>query len=134
MIRNTRNIAIQSPAGCWNYYQLIGAKVRVSSLSVASGLFSIDGDSIYTIKDIKFRMSRPGKAQASIYLNEISDRIFTWKDLEILSLGFGYNGYAIAGCAVCGEMICGLNVPGSPKEPTTDLVPGDSPLDSNILD
>lgn len=135
MIRNTRNIAVTSPTGCWNLYQLVGAKVRVSSLSVASGLFSFDSNSLYQIQDIKFRIAKDtGKAQASIYLIGIPGRVFGWKDIEIVSLGFGYSGYAVAGCFVAGEMWAGLNLPSEEDDPTDDLIPGDDPTDGNILD
>lgn len=110
MIRNTRNIAVTSPSGCWSMSQLLGAKVKISSLSTSSGLFSYDSNSLYTISDIKFRISKStGKAITSIYLNEIPQRTFAWKDLEIVSLGYGFCGESVVGCFTVGEMTCGLN-------------------------
>lgn len=129
MIKNNRNISVTSPAGCWTFYQLIGAKVRISSISASSGLFAFDSQSLYTISDIKFRMSRKGKSITSIYIKEIPDKIFTWKDLEIISLGFGFSGYAIAGCFVAGEMWVGMNIKND-----EDLIPGDNSSEGQALD
>ena len=75
-----------SPVGTWEPSQLIGAKVKVKSMSLRSSLFGFDSDSIYVITDIGFRMSKLGKAYGVVYLDGFGTKEFVWKDLEILSL------------------------------------------------
>lgn len=105
----SNTISITSPSGSWKFAQLIGALVKIKSRSIGKGFFGFDSEQIFTIKDIKFRMSQLGKSMAVILLNEI-DGEFVWKDLEIISLRMPIYGRAICGTFCCGESLCGFDV------------------------
>lgn len=105
----SNTISITSPSGSWKFSQLIGAIVKIKSRSIGKGFFGFDSEQIFTIKDIKFRMSQLGKSIAVILLNE-TDGEFVWKDLEIVSLRMPIYGRAICGTFCCGESLCGFDV------------------------
>lgn len=105
----SNTISITSPSGSWKFAQLIGAIVKIKSRSIGKGFFGFDSEQIFTIKDIKFRMSQLGKSIAVILLNEV-DGEFVWKDLEIISLRMPIYGRAICGTFCCGESLCGFDV------------------------
>ena len=72
------------PHGTWTLEELIGARVKISSMPVtnfAGGGF--DTETPCTIKDIYFRVSLDGKTITIIELEEFPGYFFTWKDLEI---------------------------------------------------
>jgi len=71
--------------GTWKYEEMIGARVKVRSLPVANRFSSISGNTIYTIEDIIFQVSDDGKTVVVVKLMG-TDSIFTFKDLEIISL------------------------------------------------
>lgn len=101
-------IKVTSPSGLWDYQSFLGASVRIKSLSVKAG-FAYDGNSIYSIKDIGFRMSSVGKSYSVITLEGLPGKEFVWKDLEILSLRFPMWKPAICGMFCAGEAICGYS-------------------------
>ena len=101
-----RKIPVSAPAGVWDYSQLIGATVKINSLSVKSGLFGYDSDELHVIEDIGLRINRQGKTITSIKLSGI-DREFTWKDLEIIGVQYWLWNPAVAGIPCCGGCICG---------------------------
>lgn len=105
---NLRNriIPVTSPYGVWDYAQLIGATVRIKSVSVSSGLFGFDSDQEHTIEDIGIRLNRFGKAYTSIKLKGI-EKEFVWKDLEITKVQYWLWNPAICGIPCCGTSICG---------------------------
>ena len=105
----SNTISITSPSGSWKFAQLIGALVKIKSRSIGKGFFGFDSEQIFTIKDIKFRMSQLGKSIAVILLNE-TDGEFVWKDLEIVNLRMPIYGRAICGTFCCGESLCGFDV------------------------
>ena len=73
MLNSCRNSRIVGPSGIWEYEQLIGAKVKVSSLPVSNffGCFSGGGSNdLLTIKDIYFRISLDGKTITVIELTQ----------------------------------------------------------------
>jgi hypothetical protein len=85
--------------GTWRYEDLIGAKVKISSLPVYNRLISLDGNLIYTIEDLIFQISETGKTICIVRLKNL-DCDFTLKDLEIISLR--------SPKTICGdEVICG---------------------------
>ena len=96
----------KSPYGIWDYTQLLGATVKIKSLSIASGAFGFDADKEYSIEDIGLRINRFGKAYTSIKLTGI-DREFVWKDLEIIGVQYWMWNRAICGIPCCGYSICG---------------------------
>jgi hypothetical protein len=105
-----RRIAVTSPAGNWDYYQLLGASVKVSSLSVSKSMFGYDETQTYLIKDIKIRINSFGQCFSSIYLEGI-DTPFVWKDLELVGLDlFMYPPSICSDCLLCGQAICGYEV------------------------
>ena len=71
--------------GTWRYEDLVGAKVKISSLPIYNRLISFNSDSIYTIEDLIFQISETGKTICIIRLKGL-DADFTFKDLEITSL------------------------------------------------
>ncbi len=99
-----------SPMGTWQPDQLIGAKVRVKSMSLRSSLFGFDSESIYTITGVGFRMSALGKAYGVVYLDGFGTKEFVWKDLEILSLDTTLYKKAICGQFCCGGSLCGWQI------------------------
>lgn len=104
-------ISITSPLGLWEYRNLIGAKVKISSLPVGYGLFGYDSEAIYVIEDIFVRMSKFGKSYAVVKL-EGENREFALKDLEILSLPFNLWHEATCNKFLCGNALCGYDVDG----------------------
>lgn len=83
-----QRIPVTSPSGNWNLENLIGGKVKVKSVSIWNGLFSggLDSKTEYTIEEVKFRISIDGKCFTVLKLKELPDRLFTLKDVEILSV------------------------------------------------
>jgi len=71
--------------GTWKLEDVIGAKVRVRSLPVANRFAGISGSTIYVIEDIIFQISDDGKTIVIVKLKG-TDCLFTFKDLEIISL------------------------------------------------
>ena len=96
-----------SPSGLWKYAQLIGSSVKIKSLSVSSGIFGLDSDTLHTISDIGFRVNRYGKSFAVIKLTDIPEREFVWKDLEIIGLKFCTFSPATCGTFCSDGSICG---------------------------
>lgn len=109
-MKTTRFIALTSPAGLWTPRHLVGAVVRIKSTSVSSGLFGYDSESLYKIADIGFRISKTGKSFAVIRLEGITDREFTWKDLEILSITTNIYQRAVCGQFCVSNSLCGYRV------------------------
>lgn len=113
MLNSCRNSRIVGPSGIWEYEQLIGAKVKVSSLPVSNffGCFSGGGSNdLLTIKDIYFRISLDGKTITVIELTEYPGKIFTWKDLEIIELNVISKFKAVCGTFLSNQSICGYGV------------------------
>lgn len=79
---------VTDPAGIWDYRNLIGAQVRISSNGVSNlnRIFAFDATRIHIIDDIYFRVTTDGKTITVIKLKDMPDFIFTWKDLEVLNL------------------------------------------------
>ena len=102
-----RRTRVTDPAGIWDYSNMIGAQVRISSISVGNlnNMFGIDSEWIHTISDIYFRVTTDGKTITIIRLKDMPDCLFTWKDLEVLNLQ--YIGKAICGLCCCGQVLCG---------------------------
>ena len=99
---------VTDPAGVWDYSQLIGAKVQISSLSVGNLVSELrfkNNSFRCTISDIYFKVSVDGKAITIIRLKEFPESLFTWKDLRIISLP--NTAISITNQALCGRVICG---------------------------
>ncbi len=109
-MKTTRFIALTSPEGTWVPRNLVGATVKIKSAAVSSGLFAYDSESIYTITDIGFRISRLGKAFVVVTLDGFPGREFVWKDLEILSVRTNIYQKAICGEFCCSSSLCGFRV------------------------
>ena len=105
-----RRTRVTDPAGIWDYSNLIGATVRISSISVGNlnNMFGVDSEWHHTIEDIYFRVTTDGKTITVIRLKDMPDCLFTWKDLEVLDLQ--YTGLAICGLCCCGQFLCGEGV------------------------
>lgn len=71
--------------GTWKYEDLIGAKVKVTSLPVANRFSGISGSTIYIIEELIFQISDDGKTVVIVKLKG-TDCLFTFKDLEVISL------------------------------------------------
>lgn len=101
--------AITSPAGVWEYADLIGAACKVKSRTMSSGLFALDEEAIYNIEDIKFKVAQnTGNVVAAVILSELPTAEFAWHDLEIIGLKCGgWNKTPICGECCTGECICG---------------------------
>lgn len=114
-----RNRRCTSPAGTWDYHNLIGATVEIKSLPLAAywGYQEVVTSGEYKISDIKFRVSVDGKVFTVVELEGLEGRTFLWKDLEIKCLG-NYTNMSEANSiigrsgATAGGVICGTE----PKE------------------
>ena len=122
---------IKDPSGNWDYEKLIGAKVSVKSLPVSNFFGCFDGSGNKTIKDIYFRISIDGKAMTIIELEEYPDKIFTWRDLEIIELSNNHKYDAVCGTFLCGQSICGYNVDKELSVSEDDTMGGLSLIDDN---
>lgn len=100
------NIKVTSPSGLWDYQNLIGASVKIKSLSVKAG-FSYPSDELYRIESIGFRLSPAGYSYTVVRLEGIQNKEFVWKDLEVVGLRMPFWSPAICGMFCCGEAICG---------------------------
>lgn len=98
---------VTDPSGIWEYKNMIGAKVRISSMPVSNLNFSFafNCSAIYTVDDVYFRVTTDGKTITIIRLKEIPDYIFTWKDLEVINIQ--NISESICGLCYCGQTICG---------------------------
>lgn len=102
---------IKNPSGSWSYEQLIGAKVRIKSTGAVNGLFScFDSQGLSTVKDMVFRISTDGKTIPVVILSEYPDKVFIWRDLEVVELSNEYRYDSVCGGFNCGQTIAGYNV------------------------
>lgn len=86
----------QEKTGVLDYKSLIGAHVKITSLSQTNSMaFSgynnsayekLNGSQIYEISDIQFRVSLDGKCFTIITLFEFPDLIFTWDQLKLIDI------------------------------------------------
>ena len=99
-----RRTRVTDPAGIWKFRNLIGAKVRISSMPISNLNFSFafDSTSLYTIEDIYFRITTDGKTITVIEIEELPGYIFTWKDLEVIDVNC--NPEPICGLSYCGPL------------------------------
>lgn len=111
MNSNCKNKRILGPSGNWDYYQLIGSKVRISSLPVSNFFGCINSvTDLYTISNIYFRISLDGKAITIVELEEYPGKFFTWKDLEVIEINTATLLKPICGTFCCGQALCGYQV------------------------
>lgn len=102
---------IKAPNGTWDYDCMIGAKVRVNSTPITNFFGTFCNSDEYTIKDIYFQVSLPGKCITIIELEGLEGKFFTWKDLQIIEVNEPKQKYnAVCGEFLCGESICGRGV------------------------
>lgn len=72
-------------SGVIDYSQLIGAKVKIRRISGRTNWKGIS-NRIYTIINIKFRISVDGKCFAVVYLDDCPNDSFILADLYILKI------------------------------------------------
>lgn len=106
------NKRVKDPSGNWDFLQLIGAKVHVKSVSITNFFCRINSSDLFTIKNIYFRISLDGKAMTIIELAELPDKVFNWRDLEVVELNNKniYQDPAQCGMFLCGGTLCGNKV------------------------
>lgn len=120
---------ICSPSGTWKYFDLMGAKVRLRSLPVSEAFgMMCSGQDSYTIEDIMFRIDLSGKGITIVKLKEFPDRVFTFRDLEIVSLNPQSRTKAICGTFTAGNAITGRGVS---HDPSWEKVNGIALIDEN---
>ena len=90
---------ILDPSGIWEYKQLLGAKVKIKSLTVSNLFYTFNTSDICTIKDIHFRVSIDGKTITIVELDQYPGKVFTWRDLEIQEI----TNPCILDETICGE-------------------------------
>lgn len=102
-----RRTRVTDPAGIWDYTNLIGATVRVRSMSISNlnNIFAFDSTTLHIIEDIYFRITTDGKTITVIRLVDMPEYLFTWKDLEVIDLQ--YVSKAVCGLSCCGQTLCG---------------------------
>lgn len=125
------NKRICDPSGNWDYSQLIGAKVQVKSLQVSNFFNCFNASDVCTIKDIYFRISIDGKTITIVELDQYPDKVFVWKDLQIIELGNRYSYDALCGTLLCGQSVCGNNVDKAQTLPDEVAEGGISVIDDN---
>ena len=101
---------IKNPSGSWNYGHIVGSKVRIRSIGVSNMFSSFDNHDLSTVKDVIFRISTDGKVIPIVELLEYPDKVFIWKDLEVVELGKDYEYDSLCGNFSCGQTIVGYNV------------------------
>lgn len=114
---NCKNIRIVDPSGNWEYEQLLGAKVILKSTPISNffqNCSNVSSNGVHIIKDIYFRVSIDGKAITIIELEDIPDKFFTWRDIEIRELNPSSIYRPICGTFYSGQAICGYNVDKNP--------------------
>ncbi len=74
------------PAGIWEYKNMVGSRVKIKSIPVSNFFRLADADKTFTVSDVYFRVSTDGKVITVVKLEGLEDVIFTWKDLEVISL------------------------------------------------
>lgn len=127
------NKKISNPSGSWTFEQLIDAKVRVKSSSVGNFMscFGFDSSKLVTIGNIYFRISMDGKAFTVIEIKELPDKVFLWKDIEVVELSNKPRFDALCGTFNCGLSIVGYNVDKNPTYGEDDINGGLSLIDDN---
>ena len=83
-MKNCKAKRLVGPYGSWTLEELKGAHVRISSIPVSNFAGGFDCHQICTIKDITFRISNDGKTITIITLDQFTDYVFGWKDLEVV--------------------------------------------------
>lgn len=83
--RNCSHSKNVQPDGIWDLSNMIGAKVKIASISGYFNYNVQDFSKTYTVVDIKFRVSLDGKAITLVYLDGITGT-FTLKDLEFITV------------------------------------------------
>lgn len=82
-----RRIEPNVPSGIIDIEKIIGAKVRVKSLTTQNYCgWKKNSDTIFTVESIKFRVSIDGKCYAILKLEGIEDRTFKLSDLVFIKL------------------------------------------------
>lgn len=115
---NCKNMRIVDPSGNWEYEQLLGAKVILKSTPISNffqNCSNVSSNGVHTIKDIYFRVSIDGKAITIIELEDMPDKFFTWRDIEITELSPSSIYKPICGTFLSGQAICGYKVDQSPS-------------------
>lgn len=108
---NLNKNIVKNPSGNWNYGHMLGAKVRVRSIGINNLFNCPDSNSLSTVKDIIFRISIDGKVIPLVELYEYPDKVFIWRDLEVVELCNNYkDNDALCGVFNCGKAIVGYNV------------------------
>lgn len=92
------------PAGIWDYWNFLGAKVKIKSVPISNFSNKLPVGEC-TIIDVYFRVSLDGKAITVVRLAECPDLFFTLKDIEILRTKNMPQ-------SICGEFKCGTGVVG----------------------
>ena len=85
-MNNCKAKRLVGPYGSWTLEELLGAHVRISSMSVSNFSKGFDCHQICTIKDINFRISNEGKAITIITLDQFPEYTFGWKDIEVIGI------------------------------------------------
>lgn len=93
-----------TPSGIWTAENLIGAKVVVTSVSIANFFNGLDCDVEEEIEDIFFRISTDGRAICVVKVKG-KDNLFTLKDLEFTKIS--KSNEPSAGSSTAGNLTCG---------------------------
>ena len=96
--------------GTWNYRDVIGSKVALSSLPVVSSyrkyMSGASRSQELTIEDIIFRVSRDGKILPLYKFSELEE-YYPSNYLTVLCVNPTPDKPAICGWILCGETLCG---------------------------
>lgn len=127
------NKKVKNPSGTWNLEQLLGAKIHVKSTSVGNFMscFNFDSSKLVTIKNIYFRVSMDGKAFTVVEVEEFPEKVFLWKDIEIVELTNKPRFDALCGAFDCGQSVAGYNVSSELSQDTNESNGGLSLVDDS---
>lgn len=105
--------------GTWSYWDMIGAKFRITSLSLSKGgiLSKCRDISKYTqrdliLKEIHFKSSTDGKVIPLFEMEGICETLFVPRDLELVEMNPLSNIPAICGKVICGKIRVGNKISG----------------------
>ncbi len=126
-IQNQR-IRCNDPQGNWDVKNLIGSKVKVKSMPISNFMqneFKYAGK-LLTVSEVYIRVSSEGKAITVIETEELPNKFFTLKDLQILSLN-----EHLQSDATCGDFCSSQSSAGHDVDPSS--ITGVAIIDDNVV-
>lgn len=98
--------------GTWTYNDMIGSTMRLKSMPCGNYFSFLGGaaEQDLTLEEVYFKVSRDGKVFPVFKMKEFPDKLFTPRDLEVISVNPCAWVPAICGEFICGQTLCGYDV------------------------